>query len=142
MGFSVTASSGIIGISILVIIEISVGSIYPAYQDVTEAYKEMKDRCLEQLHTDLRIVSVNTTINGTGYDLNITVENTGSIIIDATKCHVLINGTLYQFQVTNEYIYPETQEHLILFQLPGTNNQRLKIITKNGISDYFTYSIS
>jgi flagellar protein FlaF len=142
MGFSVTASSGIIGISILVIIELSVGSIYPAYQDVTEVYKEMKDRCLEQLHTDLRITSVNTTINGTGYDLNITIENTGSSTIDTTKCHVLINGTLHQFQGTNEYIYPESQEHLNLFQLHGTGDHRLKIITKNGISDYYTYSIS
>ena len=142
MGFSVTASSGIIGISILVIIEISVGSIYPAYQDVTESYTELKDRCLEQLQTDLTIFSVNATINGTSHDLTITVKNTGSMIIETTKCHVLINGTLHQFQYSNEYIYPETTEDLILFQLPGTGSQRVKIITKNGIADYYSYTVT
>ena len=140
MGFSVAAASGIIGISILVIIELSVGTIFPTIQDVSESYSEMKNRALEQLQTDINILSVNASINGTNHDLIITLQNAGSITIDLLKCHVLINGSTFQFQSSNDYIHPQKQTNLTLNQLPGLGTRRVKVISEQGIADYYTYA--
>jgi archaellum component FlaF (FlaF/FlaG flagellin family) len=140
MGFSVSAASGIIGISILLIIEVSVGTIFPSIQDTSESYMEMKNRALDQLHTDITITSVNTTVNGSGHDLLITIQNTGSTTIDLARCDVLINGSTYGFQASNEYLYPQNQEDLQLTQIPGSGHQRVKVVTEQGVGTYYTYT--
>ena len=83
MGFSLSASFAVIGVSILISIEILTGSLIPTITDIDDSYNEMIDRGISKIQTDINITEVNTSTNGSNYDYNITVENSGSISLEA-----------------------------------------------------------
>ena len=142
MGFSVSAASCIIGISFLIAVEIFSGTVFPLVSDVHEAYEEMTDRKVERDQTDIKIVNVTTTANGTGfYDYTISVENTGSITISLAKCNLLVNGTIVSFYTTTTYLFPEQSAELHVYHLSGSGLIRLKIITENDITAYYEFRI-
>ncbi|MEF8847782.1 MAG: hypothetical protein V5A68_01455 [Candidatus Thermoplasmatota archaeon] len=142
MGFSLSASAAIIGISILVAAEITIGTFFPAINDIYSSYDDMRNRAIEQIQSDIKITKISAITNNSNYDLNITVNNTGSTTLDTTNFNVLINGTNQVFYKSKRYLYPETHVYLKLYSLPGTGNKRLKVITNNGISDYQKYTVS
>ena len=82
MGFSLSAAAAIIGISMLVAVEILTGSLLPLFTEVNDSYTNMKDRAIDQIQSDIAIINVATPSNGTNHDLNITLENTGSISLE------------------------------------------------------------
>jgi len=140
MGFSLAGAFAIIGVSILMVFEILTGNLLPAITDYNDSYDDMKDRIIDQVQTDISITSVSTSINGSNYDLNITVENTGGTTLKTNDFNVLINGTSNSFTCSNSYLYIDSSVYFNVTNLPGSGDRRLKVVTNNGVSDYETYT--
>jgi len=104
MGFSLIGAAVIIGISIVIAIETFTGSFLPSVTDFNDSYNNMKDRIIDKIQTDINISSVSTPANGSNYDLNFTVENTGSTTLKTSYFTVLINGTIFPFTCSSSYI--------------------------------------
>ena len=141
MGLSVSAASAILGLTLLVIIQVSLGDIYPSLTEIYKSYESMRDRSIDKIHTNIEIVNTSTVVNGSGYDLNITVKNTGSTVIDLKYTNVLIEGEKKTFNYQCRYLYPESEVILSIKNLSGTGEQRVKVVTDLGISDYTTYTV-
>ena len=141
MGFSLVAAAAIIGVSILMAIEIIVGSTVPTLTDVHDSFDDMRDRAIDQVQTDINITDVTSEINGSNYDINVTVENTGSTILETTYFNILINGTDKEFTCSKSYLHPENEVYFNVSSLQGTGERRLKVVTDNGISDYYEFTL-
>jgi archaellum component FlaF (FlaF/FlaG flagellin family) len=141
MGFSLSAAAAIIGISILISVEIFIGTLLPTTTNLYDSYKEMKERIINQIQTDISIIGVATSSNGSNYDLNITLENTGSISLETRYFNVLINGTNKQFSCLKTNLYPNEEIYFNVTNLSGIGEKKIKIITNNGISDHYEYMI-
>ena len=142
MGFSISAATAIIGISILVSAEILTGSLLPTISEVNDSYNDMKNRAIKQIQTEITIVNVTTSSNGSNYDINITLENSGSVSLKTRSFNVLIDGTSYYFSCSRSYLYPQNQAYFVVTNLSGSGQKRLKIVTSNGLSDYYNYIIT
>jgi flagellar protein FlaF len=142
MGFSLVAAAAIIGLSIVMTIEIIVGTTVPTVVDVQDSLEEMKNRAIDQVQTDINISDVTTIVNGSDFDINITVENTGSVTLKTSNFNILVNGTIKQFSASQSYLHPEKEIYFNVSSLTGTGERRLKIITNNGISDFYNFNLS
>ena len=142
MGFSLVAATAIIGLSVVIALDIIVGTTIPAITDINRAFDEMKDRSIEQVQTEINITDVNYAINGSNYDINITVENTGSVSLKTRYFNILINGTDVTFSCSKTYLYPKNEVYFNISSFQETGNQRIKVITNNGISDYYDLIIT
>jgi archaellum component FlaF (FlaF/FlaG flagellin family) len=141
MGFSLVGAAAIIGVSILMIIELIVSTGVPTITDVDEAFDEMRNRAVDQVQTDINITGVTSVVNGSGYDINITVENTGSVTLETANFDILINGTINDFSCSKSYIHPENIVYFDVPSITGLGAQKLKVVTNNGISDYYEFSL-
>jgi len=141
MGFSLVAAAAIIGVSVLIAIEVIVGTTIPTITNVHDSFDEMRDRAINQVQTDINITSVTTEVNGSNTDINITIENTGSISLETSYFYILINGTNKDFTCSNSYLHPENEVYFNVSSLPSTGPRRLKVVTDNGISDYYDFTI-
>ena len=141
MGFSLVAAFAVIGVTALISIEILTGAILPALTDFEDSYEEMIERKIDKVQTKINITNVSTSVNGTNYDHNITVENIGSISLRTSDFTILINGTKQQFICSDPYLYPEQNSYFIIYNLSGSGTKLLKVITDKGISDYCQYTI-
>lgn len=142
MGFSLVASVAIIGVSILISIEIIIGATIPTITDMHESFDDMKNRAIDQVQTDINITTVTTSPNGSNYDINITVENSGSVTLKTSYFNILINGTEEQFTCTKSYLHPENEVYFNKYNFTGTGDRILKVVTNNGISDYYKFTLS
>ncbi|MCK5258734.1 MAG: hypothetical protein KAJ69_04375 [Thermoplasmatales archaeon] len=140
MGLSLTAAAAIIGVSTLVAIGTLTGNILPTTTDIYDSCKEMKDRYVDQIQTDIIISGVTNSSNGTNYDVNITVENTGITNLETCHFNILVNGESQEFTCSNSYLFPEDVAY---FNVTGisSGSKKLKVVTNNGISDYYEYVI-
>ena len=142
MGFSLSAATAIIGVAILMSFEVMVADVIPTITDTHDSYDEMKERAVDQIQTDINITSIRTSANASNYDLNITVENTGSITLETENFNILINGTKHTFTCSKKYLHPQNEVYFNVTNLPGSGNRRLKVVTNNGVSDYYEYTIT
>ncbi len=137
MGFSLSASFAVIGVSILISVEILIGGLVPTIDDIDKSYDEKINRGINKIQTDINISKAITTVNLSNYDYNITLENSGSITLETNEFIVLINGKSYDFSCEDSYIFPESEANFLLYNISGSGSIRLKILTENGISDYY-----
>ena len=133
MGLSLVAAAAIVGVAVLISIEIIVGTTIPTITEVHESYEDMKDRSIEQVQTDIDITGAIWSDPNT----IVTVDNTGSEIVNTSYCNVLFNGASKQFTSTVSYIYPEQTASFLVGEQDQAGDV-IKIITTNGISDYYT----
>ena len=141
MGFSVSAAAAIIGVAILLSVELMVADVIPTITETHDSYEEMKERSIDQIQTDIKITNVLTTNNASNYDHNFTVENTGSTSLETANFQILINGVAQSFICTKSYLHPENIVYFNVTNQLGAGNKRVKIVTDNGISDYYDYTI-
>ena len=141
MGFSLVAAAAIIGFSVVMAIEIVVSTTVPTILDVHNAFDEMKDRAIDQIQTGVNITDVTYEVNGSNYDINITVKNIGSVTLKTSYFNILVNGTDKSFTCSKIYIYPENEVYFNVSSIQETGNLRLKVITNNGISDYYDFNL-
>ncbi|RLF58585.1 MAG: hypothetical protein DRN27_05015 [Thermoplasmata archaeon] len=140
MGFSVSTATALIGVAIVMSLEVSIGVMIPLYADVSDSYRDMKTRSIDELQTDITINDVNVTSNATLHDLNITIKNTGSIVLEREYITILIDGVIQDYTGSSTYLYPESSDHYLLNGLSGSGEKKIKIITSNGISCYASYN--
>ena len=141
MGFSLVGAAAIIGVALLMSVEIIVSTTIPTITDVHDAFDDMRDRAITQVQTDINITDVSSEINGPNYDINITVENTGSITLQTAFFDILINGTINDFTCSKSYIHPENKVYFNVSSLSGVGIRRLKVVTNNGIADYYEFTL-
>lgn len=141
MGFSLAAAAAIIGVSILMAIEIIVGTTIPTINNVHDSFDDMRDRTIDQVQTDINITDVAYETNGSNYDINITVGNTGSTTLETAYFNILVNGTDKEFTCSKSYLHPENEVYFNVSNLQGTGPRRLKVVTDNGISDYYEFTL-
>ncbi len=139
MGFSLVAATAIIGVSLIMCLEIIVETTVPTITDLNESFKNMRIRAIDQVQTDIDITAVTYEINGSNYDINITVKNIGSITLKTIYFDILINGTRNEFTCSESYIYPENEIYFNVLNISGSGETRLKIVTNNGIYDYYVF---
>jgi len=142
MGFSLVAAAAIICVSIVMAIEIIVGTTIPTITNVHDSLDEMRDRAIDQIQTDINITSVTSEVNGSDHDINVTLENTGSISLETKYFNILINGTDTKFTCSSSFLHPENEVYFNISSLESTGLRRLKIITDNGISEYYEFTLS
>ena len=144
MGFSLVGAAAIIGVTLLVVMEIIVGTTIPTITDYNDSYKDMKDRSIEQVQTDINITSATAVINGSDHhDLTFIVNNSGSVSLEIADFDVIVNGTKVTFACATTYLFPENEAIFTVDYIDGRSaKRRLKVITENGIEDYYTYTIS
>jgi len=142
MGFSLTAAAVIIGLSVLIATEIIIGAFAPMVENIDESYGDMKNRIVDQVHTGINITNVATTVNGANHNISITVENTGSVVLNTSYFNILVNGTDRQFVCSKSYIYIENIAYFNVTGLEGNAGpRRLKVVTGNGVTDYYAYTL-
>ena len=124
MGFSLVAAAAIIGVSSLMVIELLTGAVLPTLSEVNDSYDDMKNRAINQVQTDINTTAIYTIPNGSNYDLNITVENIGSITLETDHFNILINGTNRQFSCSHSYFYPERKIYFTVNNLSGTGTKK------------------
>lgn len=139
MGFSLIASAAILSVTLFMAVEILTSDLLPTIEDVDASYVEMNERFNDQTHTDIMITTITRSLNGANYDYNISVCNTGSVTLATEECTILINGTLYSFSCSEAYIYPERTAYFEIIDVAGSGAKRFKVITPNGIADYYSY---
>ncbi len=140
MGFSVIAAAAILGLTLFMAVEIITSDLLPTIEDMNKSYGEMKDRYQNQLQSDINITMVSRSANGSNYDYNISVKNTGSATLFTKDFQILINGSEHQFSCSGENLYPENTVFFQIMNVVGAASQRVKVITNNGIADYYTYT--
>lgn len=141
MGFSVSAAAAIIGIAFIMVLEVSMGTILPVLNDLDESYDEMRQRAIDELQTRIEIENISVQSNGSLHDLSIQVKNNGSTVVENSYVNLLINGTLSSFTCANDYWFPENSYTLSVYGVSGSGEKKIKLIAKNGISDYETYTV-
>jgi archaellum component FlaF (FlaF/FlaG flagellin family) len=139
MGFSLSAATAIIGVGVFLSVQYMVSDVIPSMTDTHDSLESMKDRAVNQIQSDITVTNVVNTNPGPLYNLSIYVKNTGSTSLELRYFNVLMNGSVQEFSCNDLYIYPE--KTVIL----NVNNQPdrgiIKIVTDNGISDYYEYAI-
>ena len=105
MGLSLAAAAAIIGVSTLVAMGTLTSNLLPATTDIYDSYKEMKDRYVDQIQTDIIITGATNSSSGANYDINITVENTGSTNLETRHFNILINGENQKFTCSSSVSY-------------------------------------
>ena len=139
MGFSLTASAAIIGVALVISIELIVSTSIPTVTDVHDSYDEMRDISIEKLQTEINITNIVTSPNASLHDLSFEVKNKGSCTLDTNYFTVLINGTQKAFTSIKRYIYPESSTDFYVSAI-GNSTNRIKVVTSNGVSDYYEYT--
>jgi archaellum component FlaF (FlaF/FlaG flagellin family) len=139
MGFSTIAATAILGGTCIMIITIFSGGILPTITNYHEAFKNMEDRAVERVNTNINITSVTNT-SGIYYDFNITVNNTGQITLKILDFTIIVNGIKEQFNCSDSYLFPE-RETIFTLNLTGSGLKRIKVVTENGIFDYEEYIV-
>lgn len=139
MGFSTSAAAAIIGVGVFLSVQYIVGDVIPSMTDTHDSLEAMRDRAVDQMQSDINITNVVNTSSGSLYNLSVSVRNTGSTTLEISYFNVLINGSIQDFNCTSSYIYPEKTEKIYLYN--QAKSGRIKIVTDNGISDYYEYNV-
>ena len=139
MGFSLSASFAIIGATILVAIEIFTGTILPDTMDIADAFQHRLDHDIKTLQTEIEIASVSLTPNGTNYDFQVNLTNTGSESIYLDKCQILIDGVIIPFTTDVSYVLPLNSTVINLNNIESTGQGRIKFVTSTNCPAYSQY---
>jgi archaellum component FlaF (FlaF/FlaG flagellin family) len=54
MGFSLVAAAAIVGVSLVMGLEIIVGTTIPTITNINESYNEMRNRAIDQIQTNIK----------------------------------------------------------------------------------------
>ncbi len=133
MGFATSVTVIILFVALLIIATIN----YPILSD---SYKTLRDS--KEINNKIQADRLNTAINITnvsiGSTLNITAYNKGSTVLHADNSSVLIDGVYMTYSVVPDGLWLPGKE--AVFSVNSSSYTRIKIITGNGISAYYSNS--
>jgi archaellum component FlaF (FlaF/FlaG flagellin family) len=141
MGFSLIAAAAVLGFTLFMAVDIITSDLLPTIEDVNDSYGDMKERIREQLQTDINITTIAWSANGSNYDYNISVQNTGSVTLSTEDFIILINGSEFHFTCSHKHLYPENTAYFRVVDVAGEGAKRMKVIANHGIADYYAYTI-
>jgi archaellum component FlaF (FlaF/FlaG flagellin family) len=139
MGFSLSASFAIIGTTVLIAIQILTGVLLPDTTDIADAFQNRLDHDIERLQTGIEISNVILTMNGTTYDFQINLTNTGDQPINLDDCQILVDGMIIPFSTNVYYVLPLNTTVIDLRNIQSSGEGRIKIITENNCQAYSQY---
>lgn len=137
MGFSTSAAVAVVSIGFL----ISVGLLYPAVeqsvQDVSEATDQRQDRMMDTRNSDAAVHNV--TYNTTSGVLNVTVDNTGAVTMDADQTDLLVDGRLVTNRTTfvdgveGRKLWVPDEQLRVETSAPSAAPDRVVVVTETGL---------
>lgn len=98
----------------------------------------------KKLHTDVQIIGSSAIIHNSTYQLSLEVLNTGSETLRSDELEVLVDGVYKPYSLAANATTtwtPQTSVALNICDLSGFGDHRLKVVTENGICDYYSYNI-
>ena len=122
------------------VLEVSMGTVLPVLTDLDESYDDMRNRAVDELQTNIQITDMSAQANSSLHDLTINLTNSGSTVIETSYINVLIDGSMSVFAIDDLYWFPESSYTVLVNGVSGSGVHQVKVITKNGICDYATYS--
>jgi flagellar protein FlaF len=145
MGFSTSAGFAIIMVGLFISMSFIAGELNRGLNNVNLAIKKQEERKYEIENTDFNILSVNawnTTL--TEYDMEIILENTGSVTLESSKFTVMVDGVVVDFSYNSTYFYPLDNLRLTLTNLTGSegSGHRLKLVSENGVEKYAEFIVT
>jgi archaellum component FlaF (FlaF/FlaG flagellin family) len=141
MGFSLVAAFSIICVSVFIAFEIFSVQVLPVFNDCESSYSSKVNRYLDKLDTKIIIEEVILSNNLSNYDYNISVNNTGEKTLRTNDFNIIIDGKIYDFVCNETYLLPLNQANFYIYNVTGTGDIRLKVVTGNGIKDYKQVSV-
>ncbi|MBC7086513.1 MAG: hypothetical protein H5T43_09185 [Methanomethylovorans sp.] len=142
MGFETSVVVTIFFVSIIIIATLSYTTVSSSYDLISNSKDEHYAIIAKKMQTDVEIVQSSVTFYNSTYQLSLHVLNTGSETLRTDKIDVLVDGVYRPHSsVSGNNIWtPQTYVILNVNNLSGSGQHRVKIVTENGISDYFSYS--
>lgn len=141
MGFSVSASTGIIFLGLLISASIFAPAVEEASEQVSEEFDQKGDRLLAQQNTAFSIT--NATYNTTSETLKFSIENTGTVTLGVNETDVLLDGIIQSGYTTSingetdrEIWTPEETMNVTIENVNEPN--RIKVVSETGISEATT----
>lgn len=138
MGFSTIAAATIVGLSFIIILGTISGEFLPTLSEVNDSYRNIGRRVLNQVHTGINITSMDVMTPPGDIYLNVTIKNTGSVILNTSDFSIIVNGSLQSFNASEPVIYPEN-EVFFLVNVDDSGPKSIKVFTGNGVADYDDY---
>lgn len=136
MGFSTSISIVILFIGLLTTATASYTTIDRSTEILAEARDTQHERMLDQLNTEITI----TGITQDGSDLNITVRNDGTTVLNSStiEIDVLLDGSYTTpSSITPPGVWSPDKSTNIILANENITNRRIKVVVENGESDYY-----
>ncbi|MGB3907155.1 MAG: hypothetical protein WBL02_01840 [Methanomethylovorans sp.] len=144
MGFETSVVLTIFFVSALVMATMSYTTISSSNDLLSSSADEHYSLINRKLHTDVQVVGSSAIIHNSTYQLSLEMINTGSETLRSDKLGVLVDGVYKPYSITSNTTSiwnPQTTIFLTIYDLSGFGDHRLKVVTENGICDYYSYSI-
>ena len=143
MGFEVSVVIAFFFISAVVLGTLSFTTLTDSSELVNDASMQQHEMQSKLLQTDITIDSLVVSNATSPYNLTVTLTNTGSETLLFDELDVLVDGKLeaYTFSETAAVWTPAETRDLMVSELSGSGEHRLKIVTGNGIADYGSYTV-
>jgi len=143
MGFETSVVVTIFFVSVMVIAAMSYTTISSSNELLSVSTDEHYSLVNKKLQTDIQIVDSSAIIHNSTYQLSLEVLNTGSETLRSDKLDILIDGVHVSYSSASNITTwtPETYVVLNVYNLSGFGDHRVKLVTKNGVCDYYYYSV-
>lgn len=143
MGFETSVVVTIFLVSTILIGTISYTILSSSHDLISSSVDEHYSLINKKLQTDVEIVQSNAIIYNSTYQLSLEVLNTGSETLESDELDVLVDGVHVPYSSASAITTwtPEAYEVINVYNLSGFGDHRVKLVTKNGISDYYSYSV-
>ncbi|MFW6176379.1 MAG: hypothetical protein ACOC40_01630, partial [Thermoplasmatota archaeon] len=109
MGFSVAGAGGIIFVALIVAASIMSGVVFTSMENLEESAEGNVDDWVKKGQTTF--TTQNILYNRTSNKLTITVKNTGSTVLDASKVNLLKNGGMVSSDKVNVSVVNKDGNH-------------------------------
>lgn len=144
MGFETSVVLTIFFVSVMIMATMSYTTISSSNDLLSSSADEHYSLINKKLHTDVRIVGSSAIIHNSTYQLSLEVLNTGSETLRSDELEVLVDGVYKPYSLASNATTtwtPQTSVALNIYDLSGFGDHRLKVVTENGICDYYSYNI-
>jgi archaellum component FlaF (FlaF/FlaG flagellin family) len=132
MGFATSAAVAILFLGITILASITYPIMIDSFSKVQRSIDDEHELQMDELNTRISI----TSSVSSGVNINITLSNSGSTVLHASKSNVLLDGSYITYSVTPAGLWLPGENAVFTVNAGISGSHRIKIITENGISAY------
>jgi flagellar protein FlaF len=133
MGFATSIAISIFFIAIMLIATVTYPVIFHSTTSIRDSINDKHKLQMSRLNTHINIMSATQT----GGNINITLSNRGSTVLNANKSDILVDGNYTSYIVSPSGLWLPGKNAVFSVNADAATNHTLKIITENGISAYW-----